>query len=192
MRYGESPPPRFQPCPLIHHVDALVRFAGGHSDVGGGWDSLEDGKAASHIPLVYMIREGNRLVQWLLPSSLTPSAAQRAGLSFDPDKLVEMGCSAVLEDYRCSPNYGCSLQGDPDPYTHSADWESFSMNQQDDLTNKCENTSPSHQMLHKAHVARIHDSLKFASGLGKLEVMSWAIMEFSSYQPSRIVPPSSC
>lgn len=57
-----------------------VWFAGGHGDVGGGW--LSDGtggKMASHVPLVWIVRE-----------------AMKAGLAFDMERVREMGCGDIL------------------------------------------------------------------------------------------------
>ncbi len=53
-----------------------VWFPGCHADIGGGW-SLADGEeyALSHGPLVWMVRE-----------------AQKAGLPFDPEKMLELKC----------------------------------------------------------------------------------------------------
>ena len=53
-----------------------VWFAGGHGDIGGGWEALDGRKSASHVPLAWMVRE-----------------AIRAGLPFDMEKVAEMGCS---------------------------------------------------------------------------------------------------
>lgn len=58
-----------------------VWFSGGHGDVGGGWDVPPDGKSASHVPLAWMVRE-----------------AMRAGLSFDMDKVMAMGCADCEEE----------------------------------------------------------------------------------------------
>lgn len=58
-----------------------VWFAGGHGDVGGGWEVPPDGKSASHVPLAWMVRE-----------------AMRAGLSFDMDKVVALGCAECEEE----------------------------------------------------------------------------------------------
>lgn len=56
-----------------------VWFSGGHGDVGGGWESTPGSKAASHIPLNWMVRE-----------------AMKAGLKFDTDKVRELGCVGGL------------------------------------------------------------------------------------------------
>jgi uncharacterized protein (DUF2235 family) len=72
-----------------------VWFAGGHADIGGGWE-LEPGerKPASHVPLVWMVHE-----------------AMKAGLKFDMDKVREMGCAEALdekdEEVRNASNYRC-------------------------------------------------------------------------------------
>ena len=57
-----------------------VWFSGGHADIGGGWEMLDDRKSASHVPLAWIVRE-----------------AMRAGLPFDADKVAEMGCACAAE-----------------------------------------------------------------------------------------------
>ena len=61
-----------------------VWFAGAHADIGGGWP-LEAGEdtALSHIPLVWMVKE-----------------AQKAGLQFDPKKVLDLNCSENLSRRR--------------------------------------------------------------------------------------------
>ena len=57
-----------------------VWFAGGHADVGGGWEMLEDSKSASHVPLAWVVRE-----------------AMRAGLPFDTERVAQMGCACSAD-----------------------------------------------------------------------------------------------
>ncbi|CAK7275506.1 hypothetical protein SEPCBS119000_006723 [Sporothrix epigloea] len=71
-----------------HHDDddvpqdlSEVWFSGDHADIGGGWDITPGTKSASHVPLTWMVRE-----------------AMRAGLTFDAEKVLAMGCSDVLEN----------------------------------------------------------------------------------------------
>lgn len=56
-----------------------VWFSGGHGDVGGGWPVEHGTKSTSHVPLVWMVRQ-----------------AIQAGLAFDTEKVVAMGCSEAL------------------------------------------------------------------------------------------------
>ncbi|ETI23807.1 hypothetical protein G647_05613 [Cladophialophora carrionii CBS 160.54] len=59
-----------------------VWFAGGHGDIGGGWDKSDrEHWMLSHTPLVWMLHE-----------------AQRAGLKFDPGKMARLGCSPHAVD----------------------------------------------------------------------------------------------
>ncbi|CAK7275586.1 hypothetical protein SEPCBS57363_006778 [Sporothrix epigloea] len=76
-----------------HHDDddvpqnlSEVWFSGDHADIGGGWDITPGTKSASHVPLTWMVRE-----------------AMRAGLTFDAEKVLAMGCSDVLEN-QWAPN----------------------------------------------------------------------------------------
>lgn len=63
-----------------------VWFSGDHADIGGGWEITPGTKSSSHVPLTWMVRE-----------------AMRAGLTFDAEKVLAMGCSDVLEN-QWAPN----------------------------------------------------------------------------------------
>ncbi|KAI1262635.1 hypothetical protein F5Y18DRAFT_418776 [Xylariaceae sp. FL1019] len=154
-------------------------FAGGHADVGGGWEFVPGVKSASHIPLVYLIKE-----------------AEKAGLSFDPEKLVEMGVSEALMDSELNGPEGRNGNttipdihidvSSPSPTEARAGFNSGEVLRDPFQQTFHEKTSykprPFHEMLHKAHVSRIHDSLEFSSGLGKGQVMSWKIMEYMPFR----------
>lgn len=73
-----------------------IRFPGCHADLGGGWP-LADGEESplSHGPLVWMVRE-----------------AQRAGLEFDGEKMLELKCCD--EDYNI-PSLGIATDGQAAP-----------------------------------------------------------------------------
>lgn len=172
----------------------LTLDSGGHADVGGGWEILSGSKSASHVPLVYMIRQ-----------------AQKAGLSFDSQKLVEMGVTeasvhnaplrgkdaprgvgeeAQVPDIRIdvsssSPHTTPKL---PRPQAQE-NWGHFHIK---DFGEKEEaRPRPFHQMMHKAHVARIHDSLEFSSGLGTVQVLSWKLMEYLPFRRMDLKPDGS-
>lgn len=163
----------------VDYVDSLysktanssVRFAGGHADIGGGWEIPTESKSASHVPLVYMIRE-----------------AQKAGLNFDPEKLIEMGVMEALEEpLMDGDNADHHDSGVPDiridksSPTNEArpevmNWGHINYTgEQEKKKEETESPSSFHQMLHKAHLAHIHDSLEFSSGLGVGQVLSWKI-----------------
>ncbi|KAK8022255.1 short chain dehydrogenase reductase family [Apiospora rasikravindrae] len=170
-----------------------IWFAGGHGDVGGGWEYIPGTKSASHVPLAYMIRE-----------------AQKAGLHFDPEKLVELDCTPPLDDeYPASPPQSSGGQnGDGDgnravpgihidaasPSPESAeeeeknmditDWSHFSQSNVDNEHEKNDHhrLHPFHEMMHHAHVSLIHDSLEFSSGLTHMQVLSWKIMEYMPFR----------
>ncbi|KAI0197947.1 hypothetical protein F4808DRAFT_286358 [Astrocystis sublimbata] len=173
-------------------------FAGGHADVGGGWEIIPGSKSASHVPLVYMIRQ-----------------AEKAGLNFDNEKLVEMGLAEAIwypNDDTTTTNNGtnngtnsgdvpgiridiASPTPEASPDEVRGNWDhfrmqpSFSPSEKDDSpknpnTNntKAHPHQPFHDMMHKAHVARIHDSLEFSSGLGRVPVLSWKFMEYLPFR----------
>lgn len=139
--------------------------------MGGGWEIPTDGKSASHVTLTYMIRE-----------------AQRAGLNFDPEKLAEMGVTEATETTDASNSHveysngalpdirinksSPTLQASPNLGVEPTDWRH--VNYTEDKKTEQSNR-PFHRMLHKAHLARIHDSLEYGSGLTRGQVLSWKI-----------------
>ncbi|KAI1136232.1 hypothetical protein F5Y05DRAFT_405497 [Hypoxylon sp. FL0543] len=163
-----------------------IWFAGGHGDVGGGWEVSLDSKPASHVPLTYMIRE-----------------AQRAGLNFDPEKLIEMGVTELFEESNDDNNHADhnggvvpdiridnsspTVEASPRFGVEHNDWGNFNFTGEE----KKEHTRPFHRMLHKAHLARIHDSLEFGSGLSKGQVLSWNIMEYMPFRRMDLQPDGS-
>ncbi|RYO83046.1 hypothetical protein DL766_002421 [Monosporascus sp. MC13-8B] len=173
-----------------------IWFAGGHGDIGGGWDIPENSKSASHVPLAYMIRE-----------------AMRAGLNFDPEKLVEMGVVESLEaayafemaNENLNANDGTDIRIDvssPSPHesptksnVDRVDWgHSNNKSERDDYNGTgegCQDKNPFHQMLRKAHLAPIHDSLEFSSGLGFFPVVSWKLMEYLPFRRMDLQPNGS-
>ena len=152
-----------------------VWFAGGHGDVGGGWEVLVDSKSASHVPLTWIVRE-----------------AMKAGLPFDPEKVREMGCQDVIDDNGvASASAGNRARNDVDiPSIRVANGggatsppsspPSPDMSRKDVSTNQQPNSF--HELMQKAHTARIHDSLTYASGLGTMPVTAWKIMEWMPFR----------
>lgn len=157
-----------------------VWFAGGHGDVGGGWPVEHGTKSTSHVPLVWMVRQ-----------------AIQAGLAFDTEKVVAMGCSEALgagtssarkareddahlpvPDIRIDPSSPISspLMQDKGKATNGS---SSTESQEHSATGPL---SSFHEMMHKAHVARIHDSLSFDCGMSMTSVLSWKIMEFLPFR----------
>ncbi|KAJ2996828.1 hypothetical protein NUW58_g848 [Xylaria curta] len=188
------PPPPFKSLLSLTWLGLrkLVLFnaqeSGGHGDVGGGWEILPGSKSASHVPLVYMIRQ-----------------AEKAGLNFDAEKLVEMGLAEALIDAnthenanRACPNNSevpgirvdvssLSLRGSPNDIREN--WGDFKIQDFDDTGE----TRPwhFHDLIRKAHVARIHDSLEFSSGLGTIPVISWKFMEYLPFRRMDLQPDGS-
>ncbi|KAM0263004.1 hypothetical protein ACHAQJ_001382 [Trichoderma viride] len=149
-----------------------VWFAGGHGDVGGGWQPESNGKNASHVPLVWMVRE-----------------AMRAGLMFDLEKVQELDCFDLYNEsgsdsfkngrkrQERGPDIlvnqdgedGGELVAPPSPDTLAGDEEQdFKQVFLD--------------MMHKAHLARIHDSLEYGGGLSATAVIAWKIMEWMPFR----------
>jgi hypothetical protein len=170
-----------------------VWFAGGHGDVGGGWEMPADGsKSASHVPLAWMVRE-----------------AMQAGLTFDWDKVRAMGCADVEEDMvnetaRDDGNLwqpdrpGPSTAGGahiPDITVRTPSGSAPTMQSMIDATNGDDGysnlpqasaephfTSPFHALVHRAHTARIHDSLLWDCGMGFTSVAAWRLMEYLPFR----------
>ncbi|KAL2168167.1 hypothetical protein VTG60DRAFT_335 [Thermothelomyces hinnuleus] len=170
-----------------------VWFAGNHADVGGGWEVLADSKSASHVPLVWMVHE-----------------AMKAGLNFDPDKVREMGCAEALDDI-CMTSADAQENGQPatdgaaerppipDIVVRSPNTSTPKLFQRAGFgkntktaTNSSSNSSSSSsaaeppltfkEMMHRAHVARIHDCLKFGGGLSWSSVLAWKVMEYLPFR----------
>ncbi|KAI1428686.1 hypothetical protein F5Y12DRAFT_710981 [Xylaria sp. FL1777] len=162
----------------------LTVSQGGHGDVGGGWEILPGSKSASHVPLVYMIRQ-----------------AEKAGLTFDSEKLIEMGLAdAIIHPdttnnngaYRGSggetqvPDIRIDVSG-PSPMASPTQTDHIKENWGHFNTKNLGKGAqaprrPFHEMMHKAHIARIHDSLEFSSGLGTIPVISWNFMEYLPFR----------
>jgi len=176
-----------------------VWFSGGHGDIGGGWEIIPGSKAASHIPLVWMVRE-----------------AMRAGLTFDMDKVRDLGCAEAMGEANMAGSGG----GAEEPAFHervnnhrneqppvpnimirSSSMSTPKLFQSGNFQKETGVKEPSqlaasedsnvgegdraptfHEMLHKACTARIHDSLEFSCGLGWTTVLSWKMMEFIPFR----------
>lgn len=160
-----------------------VWFAGGHGDVGGGWKVEEGRRSTSHVPLVWMVRE-----------------AMKAGLAFDMDKVVAMGCCEALSDGNCDGNGAAQrtpVASTPVvPAIHvEASSPPASPNMEDVPKAGSHDTSLTaavhaadhqisgfHHMMHKAHCSRLHDSLSFDCGMSFASVLSWKIMEYMPFR----------
>ncbi|KAK4038081.1 hypothetical protein C8A01DRAFT_17789 [Parachaetomium inaequale] len=170
-----------------------VWFAGGHADIGGGWEMLPESKAASHVPLVWMIHE-----------------AMKAGLHFDLDKVRELGCAEALDEMcMTSANPGPQNESSataapaghppiPNIMVRSPSTTTPKLFQRSGFNNEASNntTTPSSssssqsstnpptfkEMMHKAHTALIHDSLKYGGGLSWSSVLAWKVMEYLPFR----------
>ncbi len=186
-----------------------VWFSGGHGDIGGGWELVPGHKAASHIPLVWMVRE-----------------AMKAGLNFDMDKVRDMGCIEALDEESEDGDETMTPAGDqekteatngahntngndhheeqppipgiilrtPSASTprlfQNASFQSHptfrSPSQPDTAPSSASTIPPPPQtfteMMQSACAARIHDSLKFDCGLGFSTVFTWRMMEYIPFR----------
>ncbi|KFA77446.1 hypothetical protein S40288_03112 [Stachybotrys chartarum IBT 40288] len=160
-----------------------VWFSGGHGDVGGGWEALAESKATSHVPLVWIVRE-----------------AMRAGLPFDPDKIADMGCA----DLSKQQNATNAAQGRDEsiaiPRIQVANGNGKPMSpvgppspelREKAPAHEADCPSPFHELMHKAHTARIHDSLQYSSGLGFMAVSAWKVMEYLPFRRMDLKPDGS-
>lgn len=144
-----------------------VWFAGGHGDVGGGWEALDDRKSTSHIPLAWMVRE-----------------AMKAGLPFDMQRVAEMGC--LRESiYRLEKRDRADIQSvSENPHIRIGDGN---MDEQEGSSDSQESSdgdteSDFHKLMHHACTSRIHDSLMYGGGLRFITVMAWNLMEYLPFR----------
>lgn len=168
-------------------------FPGCHADLGGGWPlDVEVGEESplSHGPLVWMVRE-----------------AQRAGLDFDPEKMLKFRCCD--EDYSI-PSLGLNANAQLSPAMPEIKITS-SPSAQDtpDLFNspRHEKEEPGwapgfepakpaqssfHNFLNDAFTKGIlHDCLEFKNGLGVGSVLSWKMMEYLPFRRMDLRPDGS-
>lgn len=158
-----------------------VWFAGGHGDIGGGWDVTEDEKSASHVPLAWIVRE-----------------ATKAGLNFDMEKVREMGCAEASMRRRATfANNGLpkaqlqeqalhrpsiQVQDSNSSVPHALPMSPTSNSMEDNEAEEEGPRSPFHELMHRAHTSRLHDSLKFGDGLGNIAVAAWTFMEWLPFR----------
>lgn len=149
-------------------------FAGGHGDIGGGWAVEPGTKSISHVPLVWMVRE-----------------AMHAGLTFDIGKVVYMGCSEALsapttdegrEGKNAPPLPDIRISASSPPESPATIKEKNVEDISPTATVTDQKMSPFHAMMHKAHMARIHDSLEFDCGMSFSSVVAWKFMEYMPFR----------
>lgn len=165
-----------------------IWFAGGHGDIGGGWEALDDRKSASHVPLAWMIRE-----------------AMRAGLQFDMDNVTDMGCHDVFNSVRPSTRENRPSRASKpaiqvqDEAGHVQEGQQNG-NSSPEIEGKefatgfaadSNHISPFHELMHKAHTSRIHDSLEYGGGLGMMAVSAWKFMEYLPFRRMDLQPNGS-
>jgi len=158
-------------------------FPGCHADLGGGWPPAEaEGKGSplSHGPLVWMVRE-----------------AQRAGLEFNEEKMVEFHCCD--EDYNI-PSYGFAENGQSPPGMPEIQINSSPTQERPDIfrnprSDKAEpgwaaglelekrsQSSFHERLLNSFTKGVLHDCLEFNNGLPVGSVLSWKMMEYLPFR----------
>ena len=164
-------------------------FPGGHADLGGGWPlSDREESPLSHGPLVWMVRE-----------------AQRAGLDFDPEKMLQLKCCD--EDFNMAPPTTMMSPGQPIPevqITSSPDSSKppdLFRNPHSDaekpgwapgLQPEAPKQSPFLETLHRAATKGVlHDCLEFNNGLSKGSVITWKLMEYLPFRRMDLKPDGS-
>lgn len=158
-----------------------VWFAGGHGDVGGGWQVDPGTKSTSHVPLVWLVRE-----------------AMKAGLQFDTEKVVAMGCADVLDCEPPSKDQNTAVPDirvdsltppdSPDVNKEDSGLESARNGNGHDATTQEPQKNSFHELMHKAHVARTHDSLSHDCGMSYTSVLAWKIMEYMPFRRMDLQP----
>ncbi|OHE95059.1 hypothetical protein CORC01_09583 [Colletotrichum orchidophilum] len=168
-----------------------VWFSGGHGDIGGGWDAVPGRKNASHIPLVWMVRE-----------------AMRAGLTLDLGQLEYLGCVQSVagpnpQTARESPTpTPCEAIAVPEIHVDApsppigsrpaSPTGSVTENAGDSETSTHNCTvTPFNEMIQTAHEAKIHDSLDFGCGMHRASVFMWRVMEYLPFRRLDLRPDGS-
>ncbi|KAF9869400.1 short chain dehydrogenase reductase family [Colletotrichum karsti] len=161
-----------------------VWFSGGHGDIGGGWDAVAGRKNASHIPLVWMVRE-----------------AIRAGLAFDVEQLEYLGCVESVTGVS-SPNVTGDTSTVPEIHvdapsplgspTASPGGSSKGRTDEDaERLTRVHTSTMFSEMIHTAHEADIHDSLDFSCGMHPATVFMWRVMEHLPFRRLDLRPDGS-
>lgn len=163
-----------------------IWFPGCHADLGGGWP-LADGEESplSHGPLVWMVRE-----------------AQRAGLEFDSEKMLQLRCC----DDNCgasppptsdgtrpaNPDIQVTSSPSPPDLFHSPRTEKENPGWAPGLAPDPPTKSVFQQNLETAATKGVlHDCLEFHNGLSVPSVLSWKIMEYMPFRRMDLRPDGS-
>lgn len=165
-------------------------FPGCHADLGGGWPSAKGEAPLSHGPLVWMIRE-----------------AQRAGLDFDPDKMLKFKCcdenyrissAAPTTDEQIHPGMPKIQVTDSPNVSESPDIFSSPHHEKTEpgwmagLEPEMPKPSFFHEHLQEAFTRGVlHDCLQFNNGLTHSSVLSWRIMEYLPFRRMDLRPDGS-
>lgn len=157
-----------------------VWFAGGHGDVGGGWQVEPGTKSTSHVPLVWVVRE-----------------AMKAGLRFDLEKVAALGCGDVLDCEPVSqdqhtpvPHVRVDPSSPPTSPVLDAEPREIppSNGSSHTATDYESRQNPFQELMHKAHVARTHDSLSLDCGMSYTSVLAWKMMEYIPFRRMDLQP----
>lgn len=162
-------------------------FPGCHADLGGGWPlSANEERPLSHGPLVWMVTE-----------------AQRAGLDFDREKMIQLKC-CDYESGKWPESYEVTPANDSNnprvQVTSSSEPNIFARSRSDTtatgwapgLQPEKPKQSEFHRILHAAATkGMLHDCLAFNNGLTPMSVLSWRIMEYMPFRRMDLKPDGS-
>ncbi|KAL2163208.1 hypothetical protein VTH06DRAFT_5264 [Thermothelomyces fergusii] len=173
-----------------------VWFAGNHADIGGGWEVLPDSKSASHVPLVWMVHEAMKA-----GLNFDPDKVREMGCADAPDDIIHPSMtSANARENEQAVTDGAPI---PDIVIRSPTTSTpklfqragFGGKNTNPATNSSSTTTSStssisageryqsfREIMHRAHVARIHDCLEFGGGLGWSSVLGWKVMEYLPFR----------
>lgn len=130
-----------------------VWFPGTHPDIGGGMKLGENEDwPLSHVPLVWIVQE-----------------AQRAGLKFDLDKLVQFNCIDAS-----------TLQAQDDPEECTASQRENERGQDGEEVD--ESAQFKYALRRASTHGQLHDSLRYRQGIPWREVSTWRILEYLPFQ----------
>lgn len=162
-------------------------FPGCHADLGGGWPADPEGlPPLSHGPLVWMVTE-----------------AQKAGLNFDRDMMMDLKCEMEDFDEPDEP-YNSALAGNANnpkvEITSSSNSNFFgnSKSEKQDpgwapgLAPENPKRSEFHERLHQAFTkGQLHNCLEYKNGLPWTSVLSWKAMEYMPFRRMDLQPDGS-
>jgi uncharacterized protein (DUF2235 family) len=180
-----------------------VWFSGGHADIGGGWDMIPESKSASHVPLVWMVHEAMKAGLQFDPDKVRELGCVEghdemcmtsANQNQDTARPQTLGETSTADTAVQPPIPNIMVRratsSTPKLFQHiSLNGPSNSTTTSTSSSSQSSSSPPTFKdMMHKAHTAPIHDSLKFGGGLPHTSVLAWKVMEYVFSSPSHHCP----